>query len=143
MASRMYRECVAEINYSLTTPQQNVALVKPIDADQIPNGYLKSLKLSVIGSETSFTGASFLIAASTNDNPAAADDWITTGAVGRGGGTIWLNLKRAVKSSVEEENRPDGVVYIHLITQGPTLVDPKNVQLSIECWGRFVDLVLQ
>ena len=143
MASRMYRECVAEIDYELLTPAQNVALVKPIDADQVPNGYLKTLKISAIGSGTTFSAASFLVAASTNDDPNQADDWITSGATNRGGGTIWLNLKRAVKSSAEEENRPDGVVYIHLLTQGPTPVDPKNIHLSLECWGRFVDLVLQ
>jgi len=141
--AKMYRECIAEINYTLNLPSQNVALVKPIDADQVPNGYLKSLKISVIPGQTSFNYASFLAVASTSDNPAAADDWITAGAVGRGGGTIWLNLKRPVKSSAEEENRPDGVVYIHLMTQGVTLTDPENVDLVVECWGRFVDLVLQ
>jgi len=139
----MYRECASQLDYQLTLPATNIALVKPIDADQVPNGYLKSLKISVVATDISLSSASFMVTASTNDDPLAADDFITTGATPEGGGTIWLNLKRPVKSSAEEENRPDGVVYIHLFTQGTNPADPKGINLSVECWGRFVDLVLQ
>ena len=140
--ARMYRECESILAQELVLPATNIALVAPIDADQIPAGYLKSIKVSVIPSGDD-TGKSFMLVASTSDNPGASDDYITAGATGRAGGTVWLNMKRPVKSSAEEENRPDGVVYIHLLTQGASPVTPVRVNLAVEVWGRFVNLVLQ
>jgi len=114
----MYRETVTSFNKTITLPAQLIYTVSPIDADQIPNGYLKTLKVSVTPSSNTDTALSYMIVASTNDLGAETSDWITAGATGRGGGTVWLNLKRPVKSSAEEPNRPDGEVYLHLIVPG-------------------------
>ena len=141
--ARMYRECESELNYDLLLPAQLVATISPIDADQVPNGYLKSAKISITPLEVGDAGTSFMVVASTNDTPTDSDDWITAGSVGRGGGTVWLNLKRPVKSSVEEVNRPDGEVFIHVLCQGPNTLDELPVFLAVEVWGRFVNLVLQ
>ena len=134
--ARMYRESRSATAYDLNTPAQNVFKLSPIDADQVPAGYLKSVKVSLIPTATADAGESFLIAASTNDTPTDTDDWITSGAVGRGGGTVWLNLKRPIKSSVEEENRADGEVFIHVVRQGATDAVPVNI--CGEAWGRFI-----
>ena len=140
--ARMYRETVASFNKSILTPLgEALFTISPIDADQIPNGYLKSVKVSVIPSSTARTDESYLIVASTNDSPLDASDIITAQATGRGGGTVWLNLKRPVKSSAEEPNRPDGEVYIHLYMNGPfSPVDAVEVNLVAECWGRFLNM---
>ncbi len=137
--ARMYRETVTTLNKSITLPAQGLFTISPIDADQIPNGYLKTVKVSVNPLQSSDTGLSYLIVASTNDNPADADDYITAGAVGRGGGTVWLNLKRPVKSSAEEPNRPDGEVFVHLICPA-NLVNPVEVNVVGEVWGRFLNM---
>ena len=140
--ARLYRECESSNNYSITNPAQLIASISPIDADQIPNGYLKSAKITICPIEVGDAGSSFMVVASTNDTPSSASDWITAGSVGRGGGTVWLNLKRPVKSSVEELNRPDGEVFLHVLCQGANVVVDLPVFLAVECWGRFVNLEL-
>ena len=136
----MYRETVASLNKSITLASQPIYSVAPIDADQIPNGYLKTVKISVTPVSAADTARSYMIVASTNDTPTDSDDYITGAAVARGGGTVWLNLKRPVKSSAEEPNRPDGEVFFHLLMPGGSPADPTEVNLVGECWGRFVNL---
>ena len=138
--ARMYRETVTNFNKSITLPAQLIYTISPIDADQIPNGYLKTLKVSVGPSLNTDTSKSFMIVASTNDDGSETSDWITAGATGRGGGTVWLNLKRPVKSSAEEPNRPDGEVYLHLIIPGATPATPVETNLVGEVWGRFLNM---
>ena len=136
----MYRETVSNFNKTLQTPVERCFTISPIDADQIPNGYLKTVKVSVQPAESSDTGLSYLVVASTNDTGANAEDWITAGATPRGGGTVWLNLKRPVKSSAEEPNRPDGEVYIHVNVQEATPLSPKETNMVAEVWGRFLNM---
>ena len=136
----MYRETVASFNKSITLPAQGIYSISPIDADQIPNGYLKTVKVSVSPVSAADATRSYMIVASTNDDPADVDDYITAGAVGRGGGTVWLNLKRPVKSSAEEPNRPDGEVFIHLVLPGGSPASPFEVNLVGEVWGRFLNM---
>jgi len=138
--ARMYRETVTNFNKSITLPAQLIYTVSPIDADQIPNGYLKTLKVSVTPNSSSDTDLSYMIVASTNDLGAETSDWITAGATSRGGGTVWLNLKRPVKSSAEEPNRPDGEVYLHLIVPGASPSSPVEINLVGEVWGRFLNM---
>jgi len=138
--AKMYRETVTTLNKTLVLPADRLFTISPIDADQIPNGYLKSVKVSISPLGRSDTELSFIVVASTNDAAGDSDDWITAGATPRGGGTIWLNLKRPVKSSAEEPNRPDGEVYIHVITQGVSPATPVELNVVGECWGRFLNM---
>ena len=136
----MYRETVTVLTKSLDQPAKEIFVISPIDADQIPNGYCKTVKISVNPAVTSDTGNSFLVVASTNSNPIQIDDYITGAATPRGGGTIWLNLKRPVKSSAEEPNRPDGEIYIHILTQGALPGSAVETNLVAEVWGRFLNM---
>ena len=61
--ARMYRETVTTLNKSITLPAQGLFTISPIDADQIPNGYLKTVKVSVNPLQSSDTGLSYLIVA--------------------------------------------------------------------------------
>jgi len=136
----MYRETVTS-NAKTLGPLNatHIFTISPIDADQIPNGYLKTVKVSVIPENAADAGKSYTVVASTNDLAASDSDYITAGSTGRGGGTVWLNLKRPVKSSAEEPNRPDGEVYIHIISQD-TVISPFEVNLTAEVWGRFLNM---
>ena len=136
----MYRETRANFAKTLISPASLCFTISPIDADQIPNGYCKSIKVSVVPNEQANTDISWMVVASTNDDALVTSDYITGQATARGGGTVWLNLKRPVKSSAEEPNRPDGEVFFHLLMPGGSPADPTEVNLVGECWGRFVNL---
>ena len=135
----MYRETITSLTKSLVLPAQNIFTISPIDADQIPNGYCKTVKVSVSPVGQSDTDLSYIVVASTSQASASSSDYITAGATARGGGTVWLNLKRPVKSSAEEANRPDGEIFIHILCQGPPIA-PVEVNLVAEVWGRFLNM---
>jgi len=138
----MYRETVSNFNKTLG-PSGSVAIyrISPIDADQIPNGYLKTVKVSVIPADVADSNYSYTIVASTSQGLLNTSDIITAGSTPKGGGTVWLNLKRPVKSSAEEVDRPDGEVYILIYTQGVNPVNPPELNLVGEVWGRFLNMV--
>ena len=134
----MYRECQTNLNKSLTLAAQRIFTVSPIDADQVPNGYLKTVKISVTPVSSADTARPYMVVASTNSDGAQESDYITAAAVPRGGGTVWLNLKRPVKSSAEEPTRPDGEVFFHCLMPGASPAAPVEVNFVGEAWGRFV-----
>ena len=137
----MYRETVSSFNKSITGPTGELCFtISPIDADQIPDGYLKSVKVSVNPVVPAGFDKTFLVVASTDDTPASTSDLITGGIAVQGGGTVWLNLKRPIRSSAEEPNRNDGEVYIHIYTQNVLPSDSVEVNLVAECWGRFLNM---
>jgi len=140
--ARMYRETVSNFNKTHALPALNIFTISPIDADQIPNGYVKTVKVSCqISDVTKAQDRSILIYASTSPNAADVSDIITSQSTGLGGGTVWLNLKRAVKSSAAEPDRPDGEVYIHAFIPGAG-PSPLDVEVNYigEVWGRFLNM---
>ena len=138
--AKMYRETVANFNKSLLTSLgTGIFTISPIDADQVPSGYVKTCKVSVNPQDGS--SRNFMVVASTSPTPLSSSDIITGGTTGEGGGTVWLNLKRPIKSSAAETDRSDGEVYIHVYTQAP--IDPLNpieIDFLGEVWGRFINL---
>ena len=140
--AKMYRETVTSTNKTLAASPigliEHCFTISPIDADQIPNRYCKSIKVSVSPQDNTDSERSFIVAASTDDTPTNTSDWITAQATSRGGGTVWLNLKRPVKSSAEEPNRPDGEIYVHVLTNAGGLSIETN--LVAEVWGRFLNM---
>ena len=140
--ARMYRETVSNFNKTHALPGENIFTISPIDADQIPNGYVKTVKVSVqINDVTKALDRNVLVYASTSPNPASVSDIITCQATELSGGTVWLNLKRAVKSSAAEPDRPDGEVYIHGYVPGAALA-PLTIEVNYvaEVWGRFLNM---
>ena len=118
--------------------------VRPIDAEQAPGGYLKSVKVSVHQRNQDDNPQAYLIAASANDEwddtQGSNGDIITAAATGLGGGTVWLNLRRTMKSYTEEVERPDGPIYIHVRALDMGLVGDSETDLIAEVWGRFIML---
>ena len=135
--SRNYRSTKEMSKVLPGSPGALLYSIAPYDAEQAPGGYLKSVKVSIIPTaEQTNNAASYLIAASSDANPAGAGDIITAQAVPDGGGTVWLNVRRTIRSSEEEEDRTDGVVYIHGYTQGSV---PSRI--VCEAIGKFITLI--
>ena len=134
MASRMYRETEATLTKSIAGGGTRCFTISPIDADQVPAGYVKSVKVSVNPIDFDTDKAS-LVVASCSSNPGDVDDWITAQATGQGDGTVWLSLKRAIKSSVAEPDRNDGEVYIHVFGSAGV----RECTVVCETWGRFLN----
>ena len=142
--AKMYRTTVPNIDKNLGgagTPQL-IALCRPLDGDQAPGAYLKSVKVSIKQRNQNDSPNSFMIYACTNDswNP---DDVITAQATGMMGGTVWLSLKRSIKSYSEETDRSDGPVYIFASGADMGLVGDVETDIIVESWGRYILLGAQ
>ena len=136
--ARQYRQTVTRNGTIAGASGTLVASITPLDVEQVPSGYVGKVKVSVIPQDQQTNNAaSFLVIAGTDENPSSAlsSDTITAQAVPDGGGTVWLSLKRPIRSSDEEDDRNDGAVYIHVFTQGGVLT-----HVVTETWGRFMKL---
>ena len=131
--AKLYRTTSLHVNKSITGLGTACFQIAPIDSDQTPDGFVKSVKVSLLTRGTGFR-AGYLVVASTDDDPVDRQNWVTAQAVGEGsGGTIWLNLKRRMASAAKEQSRNDGPIYIHVI--GSTTV---QTDLFCEAWGRYM-----
>ncbi len=133
MASTMYRETEDNFGRAINLAGSLVFDYAPIDADQAPGGYLKSIKLSLQPMDESAGRIDYLVAASSSDNPTAHDDIITAQAL-HGGGTVWLSLKRRIEQSTQNDDRGDGPVFVHVYSN---IAHQANI--VSENWGRFIN----
>ena len=67
--ARMYRETRTSLLKTLNSTSERCFTISPIDADQIPNGYCKSVKVSLVPAMAGNSDVSFIVVASTSDNP--------------------------------------------------------------------------
>ena len=138
MAMRNYRQLrYKSENIDGCTP---VFKIIPLDSEQVPTGYLDSIKVTVIGS-TGEANQSYMVGACTGENiPNFDTDTITVGATPQGGGTVWLKLKRSIRDQNEQDDRNDGAVFVTLDTQDA----PGGIDVNVVCevWGRFIELQL-
>jgi len=111
-----------------------IARFAPYDNDQTPGGYLKSVKVSVVG----IPNDGVLIALSTDPTPGDGTDLITCGGC-PDGGTVWLSAKRSIKSGATEDDRNDGVVYVVARTSNNTGI---TADFVIESWGSYLEQVV-
>ena len=112
-----------------------IGLIRPLDGDQAPPAFLKSVKVSIKQRNQNDSPQSFMILASSNDSW-NADDVITAQATGMMGGSVWLSLKRAIRSYTEETDRGDGPVYLFASAADMGLVGDCECDIIIESWGR-------
>ena len=141
--AKMYRTTVPNLgkNLGYSSNPQLVGSVRPLEGDQTPGGYLQKIKVSIIqANEESGRRSAFMIYACTNDTFNGGADIITAQAVGSLGGTVWLSLKRSIKSYTEEVDRGDGPVYIYAQACDPGLISDVEAHLVLESWGRYVML---
>ena len=142
--AKNYRSTVTNNDKNLggsSTPTL-IGLVRPLDGEQAPGAYLKSLKISIQQRNQNDTPQAFLIYASTNDTW-DDNDVITAQATGVSGGTVWLSLNRRIRSYTEETDRSDGPVYIFARAMDMGLVGDVETNIFLECWGRYVILGAQ
>ena len=135
MAMRNYRQLrYKSLDIDGLTPAFKI---QPLDSEQVPTGYLDSIKVSVIES-TGEANQSFMIGACTDENKGNWDnDTITVGATPQGGGTVWLKLKRSIRDQDAQDDRNDGAVFVVLDTQDTVVA----ANVVVEVWGRFIELL--
>ena len=131
--TRLYRETSHQFNHPiLGSIGNNVFKIEPLDANQVPGGYLKTYKLSISADNSTDEETCFLIVASADPNPLDHDAWIT-GAACRGAGTVWLNVRQKIRQASADDERNDAMVYIHVYPS-------QNCEVNIagESWGKFI-----
>ena len=133
--ARQYRQTIANTK-QVTTGGDRFFKIEPLDNDQVPDGYVDKVKVSVqVLSQQPHLPISQILVYASGDatNPG---DMITAQAL-NGSGTVWLSLKRKISSDNSEPARNDGQVDIW-IDAGPAC----NVTAVAEAWGRFIELGL-
>ena len=129
--ARNYRETEVVVNKPITGGVWNqIGRISPIDNDQVPDGFLKSVKVSTLD----VGNLDMLVCLSTSNNPDDHDDVITAQASQGGAGTVWLSAKRRIRSGVEEDGRNDGVVFVMVLP-----VTTTQTTFVIETWGKYLD----
>ena len=140
--ARMYRSVAINNGKNLgggSVPQL-VFSCRPLQGDQAPGAYLQKIKVSII--QENYAGdvpSGFMLYATTKDS-FEDDDIVTAQAVPAMGGTVWLSLKRAIRSYTPEEDRSDGPIYVFARALDPGATPGLNVEVHLvaEIWGRYV-----
>jgi len=123
---------------SISNNAQRVCSIEPIDADQAPSAWIEKVKVSLLSDSVN---DSFLVYAKSDPSfSGSSTDTITAMSTnGTGSGTVWLNIRRSIKSSASEDDRNDGPVYIYVQTQNQTTGECRCV---VEAWGRFLEVTM-
>ena len=139
--ARLYRQTNPNFNKSLGSSGalQPVFKISPLDAEQAPGGYLQKVKVSVTPTTAQAGNPSFMVCAMNSDD-LSVGDIITAQSLPRGGGTVWLNIKRAIRADSEEATRNDGPVFIQIMTQQQGQGIATTVDTVCEVWGRFIEV---
>ena len=138
MARKLYRQ-TSRLNNKVITPAVGGTRcfeVEPLDNDQVPSGYLEKVKVSIMFDQAELIGQGYppqftIYASGDAVNP---DDIITAQSL-NGSGTVWLSLKRTIRSDSSEPNRNDGQIDIWVDANYQV-----QCKLVCETWGRFVEL---
>ena len=121
--------------------QLRIRDVDKIDNQSTQNGYCHSVKMSAIyDSEQGSPGAGIMFYATT-DNVWSDDYIITASAVGNGGGTTWLNLRRTIKTGSDTplQGQSGGPIYIWAEITDPG-VSSENLRFVSEVYGRNIEV---
>ena len=77
----------------------------------------------------------------TTDNVWSDNYVITSAALGNGGGTTWLNVRRTIKTGADTplQGQSGGPVYIYAEITDPG-VSSENVRFVTEVYGRNIEV---
>ena len=139
--ARLYRQTNANFNKSLGSSGalQPLYKISPLDAEQAPGGYLQKVKVSVTPTSSQAGDPPFMICAMNSDD-LSIGDIITAQSLPKGGGTVWLSIKRALRADSEESSRNDGPVFIQIMTTAQGQGVATTVDAVCEAWGRFIEV---
>ena len=124
-----------------TGTQVRIRDIDKIDNQSIMSGYLHSVKMSTIfDTEQGSPGAGIMFYATT-DNGWSDDYVITASAVGNGGGSAWLNIRRTIKTGSDTplQGQSGGPVYIWAEITDPG-VSSESVRFVSEVYGRNIEV---
>ena len=119
--------------------QYRVRDIDKIDNQSTANGFVKSVKLSVIFDTEQGAPGAGIIAYATTDNVWSDDYVISSAAVGSGGGTLWLNLWRYIKTGADTplQGQSGGPIYIWLEITDPGATS-ESLRIVSEVYGANV-----
>jgi len=121
--------------------QIRIRNIDKVDNQSTANGWLQSVKVSCIfDTEQGSPGAGVLLYATT-DNVWNDDYVITSAALGNGGGTAWLNIKRSIKTGADTplQGQSGGPVYIWAEITDPG-VSSETLRFVTEVYGRNIEV---
>ena len=124
-----------------TGTQVRIRDIDKIDNQSIMNGYLHSVKVSCIfDTEQGNPGVGIMLYATT-DNSWSDDYVITAAAIGQGGGSAWLNVRRSIKTGADTplQGQAGGPVYIWAQITDPG-VPSESVRFVTEVYGRNIEV---
>ena len=121
--------------------QIRVLEVDKIDNQSTQNGYLHAVKVTVIFDTEQGAPGAGIIAYATTDNVWSDDYVITAAAVGAGGGSMWLNVRRTIKTGADTplQGQSGGPVYIYLEITDPG-VSSESLRVVTETYGRNIEV---
>ena len=124
-----------------TGTQIRIRDIDKIDNQSIMNGYCHAVKVSAIfDTEQGSPGAGILLYATTDNN--WNDDYVITAtALGNGGGSAWLNVRRTIKTGSDTplQGQAGGPVYIWAEITDPG-VTGESVRFVTEVYGRNIEV---
>ena len=121
--------------------QIRIRNIDKVDNQSTANGWLQSVKVSTIfDTEQGSPGAGVILYATT-DNVWNDDYVITSAALGNGGGTCWLNIKRTIKTGADTplQGQSGGPVYIWAEITDPG-VSSETLRFVTEVYGRNIEV---
>jgi len=121
--------------------QVRIRDIDKVDNQSTQNGYLHAVKVSAIfDTEQGGSGVGILLYATT-DNVWSDDYVMTSTALGTGGGTAWLNIRRAIKTGADTslQGQSGGPVYIWAEITDPG-VTSESVRFVTETYGRNIEV---
>ena len=120
--------------------QIRVLNVDKIDNQSIQNGYLHAVKVTAIFDTEQGSPGAGIIAYATTDNVWSDDYVITAAASGAGGGTMWLNVRRTIKTGADTplQGQSGGPIYIWLEITDPGTTS-ESLRVVTETYGRNIE----
>ena len=120
--------------------QIRVLNIDKIDNQSIMNGYLHAVKVTAIFDTEQGSPGAGIIAYATTDNTWSDDYVITASAAGTGGGVMWLNIRRAIKTGADTplQGQSGGPVYIWLEITDPGTTS-ESLRVVTETYGRNIE----
>ena len=128
-------------NMGSTGGQIRVLYIDKIDNQSTQRGYVHAIKLSVIFDTEQGSPGAGIIAYATTSSSWNDDYVITAAAVGEGGGTMWLNLRRGIWTGTTESlaGSPGGPINVYLEITDPG-VSSENLRFVSEVYGRNIEV---
>ncbi len=146
MAKRRYPRNYKIVNVNTkamgsTGGQVRIRDIDKVDNQSTANGWVQSVKVSAIYDTEQGSPGSGILLYATTDNSWNDDYVIVSAALGAGGGSTWLNIKRTIRTGADTplQGQAGGPIYIWAEITDPG-VSSESLRLVTETYGRNVEV---